>query len=119
MLYNYNSVTYIRAGRVLDCQKCDILIVTQALLYIAWYVQTRPQVLCIPRYVLYLYKAKHLFLCYNYVLHLHVYVYLPYSTYMVVFSVSNPMILSALHLKTSPLRTSVIVIVVEVFPPVG
>ena len=37
---------------------------------------------------------------------------------MVVFSVSNPMILSALHLKTSPLLASVILIV-ETFPLVG
>ena len=44
--------------------------------------------------------------------------YLPSSTCMVVFSVPNPMILSALHLKTSPLLASVIVIV-ETFPLVG
>ena len=37
---------------------------------------------------------------------------------MVVLSVSNPMILSVLHLKTSPLLASVIVIV-ETFPLVG
>ena len=40
---------------------------------------------------------------------------LPYSTYVIVFSVSNPSVLSALHLKTSPLLASVIVIV-ETFP---
>ena len=39
-------------------------------------------------------------------------------TYMLVFLVSNPMILSALHLKTSPSSASVIVIV-ETFPPDG
>ena len=41
--------------------------------------------------------------------------YLPYSTYIVDFSVSNPPILLASHLKTSPLLASVIVIV-ETFP---
>ena len=45
-------------------------------------------------------------------------IHLPHSTYIVVFPVSNPMILSALHLKTSPLLASVIVMV-EVFPLVG
>ena len=45
--------------------------------------------------------------------------HLPYSTCMVVFSeISNPMLLSALHLKTSPLLASVILIV-GVFPLVG
>ena len=39
-------------------------------------------------------------------------------TYILVFLVSNPMILSALHLKTSPSSASVIVIV-ETFPPDG
>ena len=43
------------------------------------------------------------------------YIHLPYSTCMVVYSVSAPSILSALHLKTSPLLASVIVIV-ETFP---
>ena len=37
---------------------------------------------------------------------------------MVVYSVSNPMTLPALHMKTSPLLASVIVIV-ETFPLVG
>ena len=44
-----------------------------------------------------------------------IYTHLPYSTCMVVFAVSNPMILSPLQLKTSPLLASVIVIV-ETFP---
>ena len=44
--------------------------------------------------------------------------YIPYSTCIVVLSVSNPMILSALHLKTSPLLASAIVIV-ETLPLVG
>ena len=44
--------------------------------------------------------------------------YLPHvtCTCIVVFAVSNPMLLSALHTKTSPLRGSVIVIV-EIFSP--
>ena len=42
--------------------------------------------------------------------------YLPYSTCIVVFSVSNPSVWSTLHWKTSPLLASVIVIV-EKFPP--
>ena len=46
---------------------------------------------------------------------MHVCRYLPYSTCMTVFSVSYPSILSALHLNTSPLLASVIVIV-ETFP---
>ena len=41
--------------------------------------------------------------------------YLPYLTCTVVYSVSAPSILSALHLKTSPLLASVIV-TVETFP---
>ena len=45
-------------------------------------------------------------------------IYLPQTTYIVEFLVSNPMMLSALHLKTSPLLASVIVIV-ETFPLVG
>ena len=53
---------------------------------------------------------------YIYVYQVHM--YLPSSTCMAVFSVPNPMILSALHLKTSPLLASVIVIV-ETFPLVG
>ena len=44
--------------------------------------------------------------------------YLPYSTCTVLYSLSNPSILSALHVKTSPLLASVIVIV-ETFPLVG
>ena len=43
---------------------------------------------------------------------------LPHPMCIVVLSVSNPMILSALHLKTSPLLGFVIVIV-ETFPLVG
>ena len=46
------------------------------------------------------------------------YIYSPYSTYMVVFSVSNPSVLLALHSKTSLFCASVIVIV-ELFPLVG
>ena len=45
-------------------------------------------------------------------------IYLPHFTCTVVFAASNPMILSALHLKTSPLTASIIVMV-EVFPLVG
>ena len=46
-------------------------------------------------------------------------IHLPYSTCMVVFSdISKAMILSALHLKTSPLLEAVIVIV-ETLPLVG
>ena len=45
-------------------------------------------------------------------------VYLPHFIYMVVFSVSNPMILSALHCKISWSCASVMVIV-ETFPLVG
>ena len=48
---------------------------------------------------------------YNYDTHL-------LSTCMVVLSVSNPMILSVLHLKTSPLLASVIVML-ETLPFVG
>ena len=49
--------------------------------------------------------------------HTHIYCiyYLPYSTCIVLFAISNPSVLSALHLKTSPLLASVIVIV-ETFP---
>ena len=43
---------------------------------------------------------------------------LPSIIYIVVFSVSNPMLFSALHLKISPFLASVIVIV-ETFPLVG
>ena len=46
------------------------------------------------------------------------YTHLPCSTCMVVLSVSNPIILSDLHLKTSALLASDIVIV-ETFPLVG
>ena len=42
-------------------------------------------------------------------------IHLPAITYMTVLSVSNPMLLSALHLKTSPFLASVIVIL-EIFP---
>ena len=43
-------------------------------------------------------------------------IYLLHSTCIVVFLISNPMLFSALHSKTSPLLASVIVIVVEAFP---
>ena len=54
---------------------------------------------------------------YEYIfIYIHICTYLPLSTKMVVIiSQSNPMLLSALHLKTSPLLASVIVIV-ETFP---
>ena len=53
---------------------------------------------------------------YEYIcIYVHICTYLPLSTKMVVISQSNPMLLSALHLKTSPLLASVIVIV-ETFP---
>ena len=45
---------------------CISSIATQTLLQIALYVQTFPQMLCTPRYVLYIYNVMHLFLCYNY-----------------------------------------------------
>ena len=45
-------------------------------------------------------------------------IYLPQSKYTAVFSISKPMLLPALHPKTSPLLASVIVIV-EIFPLVG
>ena len=41
--------------------------------------------------------------------------YLPYSKCMLVFSLSKPLILFVLHVKTSPLFAAVIVIV-ETFP---
>ena len=44
--------------------------------------------------------------------------YVPFSTYIVVFSVVTKFILSTLHVKTSPFLASVIVIV-ETFPLVG
>ena len=45
-------------------------------------------------------------------------IHLPPIIYIVVFSVSNPMLFSALHLKMSALFASVIVIV-ETFPLAG